>query len=756
MTRLRQSAVVGVLALALTHVSTGAQTASSSVPAWLAPYREATTRLLNAATADDFAWRRLAELTDLYSGRISGSEALAGAITWASATMTRDGLENVRTEPVMVPHWIRGHEAAEITAPQRDTLTVLGLGDSVSTPAAGIEGEVLVVTSFDDLRRHATDARGRIVLFNTPFMTYGETVAYPDTVVGADSHTTMINGLSVLGWGVGGIEAEAAMLGQPSSMLIPQVLGVRLTGALQKGITATDLVLTITELLRKQGVVGKFVEFFGEGLKHLTIADRATLGNMCPEYGSTVAIFPIDDMTLEYLRLTGRDAKQIALVEAYAKAQGLFRTADAPDAVYSETLELDLSTVEPSLAGPRRPQDRVPLAKAKTSFSTALDELKKGVKATPSTGSGQAAAVATQTQLEHGSVVIAAITSCTNTSNPSVMIGAGLLARNAVAKGLRSKPWVKTSLAPGSQVVAEYLEKAGLQSSLDALGFNLVGFGCTTCIGNSGPLPAPISKAINDNDVVACAVLSGNRNFEARIHPAVRAAFLASPPLVVAFALAGRVDIDFASEPLGNDANGQPVYLKDLWPAPQDVAAVLAGAVKADDYRKIYGGNFAGAHPSWQSIAGGSGALFAWPAQSTYIKPPPFLDARLAQSSLRDLKGARALAILGNSITTDHISPISNIRANSVAGAYLQNLGVAPPGVPTPTIATSLALLLANLVGLMRAAWWVPLAIAGLFAVCCFRSFSRRFRFAAAPWPASLPPATPDAASFPICSTGTK
>ena len=402
----------------------------------------------------------------------------------------------------------------------------------------------------------------------------GVAVAYPDTVFGTDSHTTMVNGLGVVGWGVGGIEAEAAMLGQPSSMLIPPVLGYRLTGRLPEGATATDLVLTITEAIRKKGVVGKFVEFFGPGLAHLTIADRVTLGNMCPEYGSTVAIFPIDDMTLDYLRLTGRDAKQIALVEAYAKAQGLFRTADTPDATYSETMDLDLGSVEPSLAGPRRPQDRVSLSKAKPSFAGALDELKKGVKVQ---ASGGGTAVATATALEHGSVVIAAITSCTNTSNPSVMIGAGLVAKKAVDRGLTRKPWVKTSLAPGSKVVTDYLKKSGLDQYLDRLGFNLVGYGCTTCIGNSGPLPDEISAEINERGLVVASVLSGNRNFEGRIQQDVRANYLASPPLVVAYALAGSMNIDITKEPLGTGSDGKPVYLKDVWPTetgdPADDAA---------------------------------------------------------------------------------------------------------------------------------------------------------------------------------------
>ncbi len=426
----------------------------------------------------------------------------------------------------------------------------------------------------------------------------GGAIAYPDTVFGTDSHTTMVNGLGVVGWGVGGIEAEAAMLGQPSSMLIPPVLGYRLTGKLPEGATATDLVLTITEAIRKKGVVGKFVEFFGTGLAHLTIADRVTLGNMCPEYGSTVAIFPIDEMTLEYLRLTGRDAKQIALVEAYARAQGLFRTSGSPDAVYSETMELDLGSVEPSLAGPRRPQDRVSLSKAKPSFAAALEELKKGVKAQ---ASGGGTAVATATQLQHGSVVIAAITSCTNTSNPSVMIGAGLVAKKAVEKGLTSKPWVKTSLAPGSKVVTDYLKKSGLDTYLDQIGFNLVGYGCTTCIGNSGPLPEEISAEINERGLVVASVLSGNRNFEGRIQQDVRANYLASPPLVVAYALAGSMNIDISREPLGTGKDGQPVYLKDVWPSEKEIQQAMLHSVTSEAFRKQYASVFDG-DARWQKL----------------------------------------------------------------------------------------------------------------------------------------------------------
>jgi aconitate hydratase len=501
----------------------------------------------------------------------------------------------------------------------------------------------------------------------------GGAIAYPDTVFGTDSHTTMVNGLGVVGWGVGGIEAEAAMLGQPSSMLIPSVLGYRLTGRLPEGATATDLVLTITEAIRKHGVVGKFVEFFGPGLAHLTIADRVTLGNMCPEYGSTVAMFPIDDMTIEYLKLTGRDQQQIDLVEAYAKAQGLFRTAATPDASYSETMELDLSTVEPSLAGPRRPQDRVSLSKAKPSFAGALEDLKKGVKAT-----GGGTAVATATQLEHGSVVIAAITSCTNTSNPSVMIGAGLVAKKAVEKGLTRRPWVKTSLAPGSKVVTDYLKRSGLDHYLDQLGFHLVGYGCTTCIGNSGPLPDEISAEINERGLVVASVLSGNRNFEGRIQQDVRANYLASPPLVVAYALAGSMNIDITKEPLGTGADGAPVYLKDIWPTEQEIQQAMLRSVTSDAFRQQYSSVFQG-DVRWQKLPVPTGDRFEWEGASTYIRKPPFLEGlSMTPPPPADLVEARALAVLGDSITTDHISPAGNIKANSPAGAYLMARGVDP------------------------------------------------------------------------------
>jgi aconitate hydratase len=499
-------------------------------------------------------------------------------------------------------------------------------------------------------------------------------LAYPDTVFGTDSHTTMVNGLGVVGWGVGGIEAEAAMLGQPSSMLIPPVLGYRLKGRLPEGATATDLVLTITEALRKRGVVGKFVEFYGPGLAHLTIADRVTLGNMCPEYGATVAIFPIDDMTLEYLRLTGRDPQHVGLVEAYARAQGLFRTADSPDAVYSETMDLDLSTVEPSLAGPRRPQDRVPLGKAKPSFAAALGELKKGVKQV----AGGGTAVATRTRLEHGSVVIAAITSCTNTSNPSVMIGAGLLAKKAVDKGLTRKPWVKSSLAPGSKVVTDYLKKSGLDAYLDQLGFNLVGYGCTTCIGNSGPLPDEISAEINERGLVVASVLSGNRNFEGRIQQDVRANYLASPPLVVAYAIAGTMNLDLTREPLGKGGDGKDVYLKDIWPTEKEIQQAMLSSVTSEAFRKQYASVFDG-DARWQQLPVPTGDRFEWEGASTYIRKPPFLEgATLTPPAAPDIRDARALAVLGDSITTDHISPAGSIKVNSPAGKYLIEHGVEP------------------------------------------------------------------------------
>src|SRR5438093_228266 len=476
--------------------------------------------------------------------------------------------------------------------------------------------------------------------------------AYPDTLVGTDSHTTMINGLGVVGWGVGGIEAEAAMLGQPLSMLIPHVLGFRLSGRMLEGATATDLVLTITERLRKHGVVGKFVEFFGAGLEHLTIADRATLGNMCPEYGATIAIFPIDEMTLDYLRLTGRDPSRIKLVEAYAKAQGLFRTVGTPDPTYSETIELDLATVEPSLAGPKRPQDRVSLKQAKSSFETALGSLmasskkdsavRAGVSAMANEG-GVAVAPTVATQLEHGSVVIAAITSCTNTSNPSVMIGAGLLAKRAVEAGLTRQPWVKTSLAPGSKVVTEYLRKSGLQPYLDELGFNLVGYGCTTCIGNSGPLPEDIAAEVDACNLEVVSVLSGSRNFEGRIQAQVRANYLASPPLVVAYALAGRMTIDLTTEPIGIGRDGEPVFLRDLWPTEREIQETMLTAVNAAMFREQYADVFHG-DERCRSLPVPTGDRFAWDAGSTYIRNPPFFDdLTLQPAPLKNITGARVL-----------------------------------------------------------------------------------------------------------------
>jgi aconitate hydratase len=523
----------------------------------------------------------------------------------------------------------------------------------------------------------------------------GITTAYPDTLVGTDSHTTMVNGLGVVGWGVGGIEAEAAMLGQPISMLIPQVLGVRLTGAMPQGATATDLVLTITEALRKQGVVGKFVEFYGEGLGALTIADRATLGNMCPEYGATVAIFPVDDMTLDYLRLTGRDDAQIELVEAYAKEQGLFRVEGAPDAVYSETIELDLTTIEPSLAGPKRPQDRVSLRKAKAAFQSALPTMQVAAKPTKVASGGEggarqgtAASTAAVAQsgvavadpdldsLDHGAVVIAAITSCTNTSNPSVMIGAGLVAKKAVERGLTRKPWVKSSLAPGSKVVTEYLDAAGLTPFLDRLGFNLVGYGCTTCIGNSGPLPDEVSAVVKEKNLVVCSVLSGNRNFEGRIQQEVRANYLASPPLVVAYALAGWITKDLTTEPLGEDAAGQPVFLKDIWPTEQELQDTMLRAVTKQMFQQSYADVFKG-DERWQGLDVPEGSRFAWDQESTYIRKPTFLEGMtMTPPAPAEISGARVLALLGDSVTTDHISPAGSIKGDSPAGKYLIEKGV--------------------------------------------------------------------------------
>jgi len=533
----------------------------------------------------------------------------------------------------------------------------------------------------------------------------GELLAYPDTLVGTDSHTTMVNGLGVVGWGVGGIEAEAAMLGQPISMLIPEVIGFRLTNRLPEGATATDLVLTITERLRKLGVVGKFVEFYGPGLEFLTIADRATLGNMSPEYGATIAICPIDDMTLDYLRLTARDEARVKLVEAYAKEQGLFRTADAADPVYTQSAELDLSTVEPSLAGPKRPQDRVSLNQAKIKFQQALEVMLAERKAKPAAAekpgeatkphettkvaaAAAAAPAATVAALDtmvpgmegldHGSVVIAAITSCTNTSNPSVMIGAGLLARNALRRGLKTKPWVKPSLAPGSLVVTEYLRAAGLLEPLAELGFNLVGYGCTTCIGNSGPLPEPVSSIVKDKNLVVASVLSGNRNFEGRIQSQVRANYLASPPLVVAYAIAGKMQVDLTCEPLGTGSDGQPVHLRDIWPSEREIQETMLKAVRQEMFREQYSHVFDGDH-RWQSLGVPKGERFNWDESSTYIRNPPFFEGlTLEPTPPEDIRGGRVLAVLGDSVTTDHISPAGSIPADSPAGKYLIAHGVAP------------------------------------------------------------------------------
>jgi len=508
----------------------------------------------------------------------------------------------------------------------------------------------------------------------------GQTLAYPDTLVGTDSHTTMVNGLGVVGWGVGGIEAEAAMLGQPISMLIPQVLGVRLTGVMPEGTTATDLVLTITERLRKHGVVGKFVEFYGSGLQYLTIADRATLANMCPEYGATIAIFPIDAMTIDFLRLSGRDEARAQLVEAYAKAQGLYLTSGAADPAYTESIDVDLAAIEPSLAGPRRPQDRVSLKAAKAGFATALPTLQAASKkvAAGASSSSAVAVLDAVGQLDNGSVVIAAITSCTNTSNPGVMIAAGLLAKKAVEKGLTQQPWVKTSLAPGSKVVTEYLRKAGLDTYLDRLGFNLVGYGCTTCIGNSGPLPDDVQTEIDAKNLVVASVLSGNRNFEGRIQQAVRANYLASPPLVVAYALAGTMTLDLTSEPLGRGSSGQDVYLRDIWPSSQEIQETMVKAVTADMFREQYADVFSG-DKRWQTLDVPTGDRFAWEPDSTYVRNPPFFDGMTMEPApLKNVVGGRALAILGDSITTDHISPAGNIKKDSPAGKYLVEHGVQP------------------------------------------------------------------------------
>ena len=523
--------------------------------------------------------------------------------------------------------------------------------------------------------------------------------AYPDSLVGTDSHTTMINGLGVLGWGVGGIEAEAAMLGQPVSMLIPQVVGFRLTGKLAEGATATDLVLTVTELLRKKGVVGKFVEFYGPGISTLPLADRATIGNMAPEYGATVGIFPVDQETLRYLEFTGRPKEQVQLVEAYMKEQGLFHSAGAPEPVYSDTLSLDLSTVEPSLAGPRRPQDRVSLRDVPRNFQLALPALVK--PAAPAANAGRweaegghvATAVeappqrrthvnltidGTDCKLQHGSVVIAAITSCTNTSNPSVMIAAGLVAKKAVDRGLTSQPWVKTSLAPGSKVVTDYLQQAGLMGYLEQLRFHLVGYGCTTCIGNSGPLPEAVSAAVAEGELVVCAVLSGNRNFEGRIQQEVRANYLASPPLVVAYALAGRIDLDLQSDPLGTGKDGKPVYLRDIWPSAREVDDLVRSSIKSAMFHKEYGEVFTG-DERWRGLPVPAGDRFAWEPNSTYIRRAPYFDGMArTPGPVTDIRGARVLCLLGDSITTDHISPAGSIRKTSPAGKYLVEHGVEP------------------------------------------------------------------------------
>jgi aconitate hydratase len=515
----------------------------------------------------------------------------------------------------------------------------------------------------------------------------GEEVAYPDTLVGTDSHTTMVNGLAILGWGVGGIEAEAAMLGQPISMLIPEVVGFKLTGTLKEGVTATDLVLTVTEMLRRKGVVNKFVEFYGAGLDNLPLADRATIGNMAPEYGATCGFFPIDEETLRYLRGSGRDEARVALVEAYAKTNGFWRGADY-DPIYTDTLELDMGSVEPSLAGPKRPQDRVPLSDAASAFYKVVADY-RGVDlsdparamaseggATPTTPRvdirKSQAVEGTDYAIRDGSVVIAAITSCTNTSNPYVMVGAGLVARKARALGLTRKPWVKTSLAPGSQVVSEYLEAAGLQDDLDAIGFNLVGYGCTTCIGNSGPLPAEISKAIADGDLVACSVLSGNRNFEGRVNPDTRANYLASPPLVVAYALAGDMNIDITSEPLATTPDGRPVYLRDIWPSQREIAEIVERTVTRQAFQEKYADVFKG-DDLWRAVEVTESETYTWPPTSTYVQNPPYFQGMgMEPGVIEDIEGARILALLGDSVTTDHISPAGSFRAAHPAGAYLQ------------------------------------------------------------------------------------
>ncbi|RRU89686.1 aconitate hydratase AcnA [Stenotrophomonas maltophilia] len=526
----------------------------------------------------------------------------------------------------------------------------------------------------------------------------GKEIAYPDTVFGTDSHTTMINGIGVLGWGVGGIEAEAAMLGQPASMLIPQVVGFKLTGKLPEGATATDLVLTVTQMLRKLGVVGKFVEFYGDGLQHLPLADRATIGNMAPEYGATCGIFPIDAESLNYLRLSGRSEEQIDLVEAYAKAQGLWHEPGSPHAQYSTTLELDMGTVKPSLAGPKRPQDRVLLEDVQKNYREALvgmtanrDKRSDDVSSFVNEGGGAAVGneqlakgfadieiEGRKVRLKDGAVVIAAITSCTNTSNPAVMIGAGLLARNAAAKGLNRQPWVKTSLGPGSRVVTDYLEKAGVLKELEKIGFYVVGYGCTTCIGNSGPLPTEVSAGIAAGDLVVTSVLSGNRNFEGRVHPEVKMNYLASPPLVVAYAIAGTTDIDLTTQPLGTGSDGQPVYLRDIWPSNKEIGDVIAATVGPEMFKQNYADVFKG-DTRWNTIASPDGNLYAWSDASTYIKNPPYFDGMTMQTgSIDDVHGARVMGLFGDSITTDHISPAGNIKKDSPAGRFLQERGVQP------------------------------------------------------------------------------
>jgi len=577
---------------------------------------------------------------------------------------------SVQVDEYGTPHALAANTAIEF-ARNRERYAFLRWGQtafrnlSVVPPSTGIVHQV----NLEYLARVIFDARNN-----------GTRRAYPDTLVGTDSHTTMINGLGVLGWGVGGIEAEAAMLGQPVTMLIPQVIGFRLEGRLQPGATATDLVLTVTEMLRKKGVVDKFVEFFGDGLANLPLADRATIANMAPEYGSTCGIFPIDTETVRYLELSGRSRERLELVSAYARAQGIWRNEGALPASYTDVLDLDLGTVEPSLAGPRRPQDRVPLRSAKQVYEL---NAKKAAEERSARGAG-ARGVATAKlnggsyELKDGAVLIAAITSCTNTSNPSVMLGAGLLARKARARGLKSKPWVKTSLAPGSRVVTDYFAKAGLLEDLDALGFDLVGYGCTTCIGNSGPLKPEISAAVKEGDLTAAAVLSGNRNFEGRVHPETRMNFLASPPLVVAYALAGTLDIDLTREPLGTGNDGKPVYLADIWPSDAEIQELATRSIDSQMFRQSYASVFKG-DQNWANISVPTGQLYTWDEKSTYVKNPPYFAGMTMQlKPLTDVRGARVLALLGDSVTTDHISPAGNISKNSPAARYLVEQGVSP------------------------------------------------------------------------------